>query len=596
MLKRFFPVSWHYRLSNIKHIFFGYKKYAQFGEDKVLLDLFKGKDNGRYVDIGAHHPYRYSNTFLLHKKGWSGVNIDPNPHTISLFKKARPKDENICCGIGKAGKLTYYQFSDPAVNSFKESEAEKWKKTSFLEFLGTTEVEIRPLSEILQGPIDLLTVDAEGMDLEVLYSYDWKEYPKAIVIEGDESKDFLNEKGYVLYKKCGLSRIYILVGIFIVYEVEHIDEAKRQAEAGITIICLDFLLEEECKKKSIPFTPLRNFVDAESGEEEWWKLSHDISREWYRVPSMNFFKYREVRVAEAPEPIMQAYLAKIFYFVRIFLYLKKAFPRIHFSIPHPVSKNTSSECLMSFQSWAVLDAARMAGLAGSKEYSPTISKKYTFERENIRSRFLKIYNFLMGFAPRRKRKIYMSGYWTHAESLVPLLDDTEIIVLETKKFREIPWRELLKHRMRFFYSHGPVNSSKEKRAREMGNQFIEKWKGAKNEVVAYLQGVRSDLDWGPVMDACEHIIIYSPRIVADIDTLYETMEREKPDLVLQMASVGGPHHYFLLMANIARALHIPSVELEHATVTIDPRSVFSRIETDYLLTYGEVINEWHRRI
>ncbi len=384
--------------------------------------------------------------------------------------------------------------------------------------------------------------------------------------------------------------------IFITYEMGHIDEAKGKAEAGNTVICLDFLLEEECKKRNIPFVPLRNFVDAESGEEEWWKLSHDISREWYRVPSMEFFKYKNIRVAEAPEPIMQAYLAKIFYFVRIFLYLKKAFPGFHFSIPHPLSTNSSSECLMAFQFWAVLDAAQMTGLIGSEKYSPTIPEKYSFERETYRSKLLKLYNFLMGWAPRKSKKIYMSGYWTHAESLVPLLLDTEIIVLETKKFRDIPWRELLTHRMRFFYSHGPVSAQNEKFAQNMGNQFMEKWKGAKGEVATYLQSIKPDLNWNPILTACEHMVIYSPRVIADIDTLFKIMEKEKPDLVLQMASVGGPHHYFFLMATVARALDIPSIELEHATVTIDPRSVFSRIETDYLLTYGEIINAWHRRI
>lgn len=210
MLKRFVPASWHYRLSNIKRAFLGYKTYAQFGEDTVLLELFKDKNDGRYVDVGAHHPYRYSNTYLLFKKGWHGVNIDPNPHTIALFNKARPNDENICAGVGNAGVLTYYRFSDPAVNTFTKEEAEKWKGKPFLKFLGTTEVEVKPLSELITGSVDLFSIDAEGMDLEVLQSYDWKYSPRVIVIEGDESEQFLTEKGYILHKRCGASNIFVL--------------------------------------------------------------------------------------------------------------------------------------------------------------------------------------------------------------------------------------------------------------------------------------------------------------------------------------------------------------------------------------------------
>lgn len=209
MLKRLLPVSWHYPLSEIKRALFGYKTYAQFGEDAILLKLFKGVNCGRYVDVGAHHPYRYSNTYLLYKKGWHGVNIDPNPHTIALFNKVRPGDTNICSGVGHAGILTYYRFSDPAVNTFKKEEAEKWKGKPFLAFLGTTEVNVLPLSQLVEGPLNILTIDAEGMDLEVLQSYDWKYYPNVIVIEGDESKQFLVQKGYRLHTVCGASNIFV---------------------------------------------------------------------------------------------------------------------------------------------------------------------------------------------------------------------------------------------------------------------------------------------------------------------------------------------------------------------------------------------------
>lgn len=209
MLKKILPTSWHYRLSNVKGALFGYRNYSQFGEDSVLLDLFKDTPTGHYVDVGAHHPYRYSNTYLLYKKGWHGVNIDPNPHTIALFDKARPQDTNICAGVGTDGTLTYYRFSDPAVNTFRKEEAEKWKGKSFLKFLGTSEVAVRQLSDLVHGPVDLLTIDAEGMDLEVLRSYDWKELPKVIVVEGNDSKEFLVEKGYRPYAERGASRIFV---------------------------------------------------------------------------------------------------------------------------------------------------------------------------------------------------------------------------------------------------------------------------------------------------------------------------------------------------------------------------------------------------
>ena len=121
MLKKLIPQKHHYVLSNIKNALIGgYAQtyYSQFGEDIIISKLLK-KSKGVYVDVGAHHPKRYSNTYLLYKRGWRGVNIDANPHTIKLFTTARPRDTNVCVGVGASeGELSYYAFSDPAVNTF----------------------------------------------------------------------------------------------------------------------------------------------------------------------------------------------------------------------------------------------------------------------------------------------------------------------------------------------------------------------------------------------------------------------------------------------------------------------------------------------
>src|SRR5882762_9035683 len=87
------------------------KSYSQEGEDMILQRIFAGKERGFYVDVGAHHPRRFSNTYFFYRKGWSGINIEPSPEAVRAFQSDRKRDTNLQCGISdRAGNLTYYSF------------------------------------------------------------------------------------------------------------------------------------------------------------------------------------------------------------------------------------------------------------------------------------------------------------------------------------------------------------------------------------------------------------------------------------------------------------------------------------------------------
>ena len=92
--------------------------YSQFGED-LVIDNFFSNFVGTYVDIGCFHPIKYSNTALFHKKGWSGVNIDLNETSISLFNACRKNDNNIvACLSDKIEEVEIYLDSEfSALNS-----------------------------------------------------------------------------------------------------------------------------------------------------------------------------------------------------------------------------------------------------------------------------------------------------------------------------------------------------------------------------------------------------------------------------------------------------------------------------------------------
>lgn len=196
------------------------KSFSQEGEDLILQKIFSRKKDGFYVDVGAHHPYRYSNTQLLHLKGWKGINIDPN-YSIKLFDIARPNDINIRIGVADRSKvLTLYMFEDSALDTFIEKRAETIVSSGQAKRIGTTKVRVKPLSSVLDkhckdSAINLLNIDTEGMDIEVLKSNNWKKYrPEVIVIESINGRQentiykFLKRYNYKLRAKTINSLIF----------------------------------------------------------------------------------------------------------------------------------------------------------------------------------------------------------------------------------------------------------------------------------------------------------------------------------------------------------------------------------------------------
>lgn len=194
--------------------------YAQEGEDILLKRIFERQATGFYVDVGAHHPFRFSNTKLLYDRGWQGINIEPNPDVIDLFIKHRPRDIHVAGGIARSQSvLTYYRHHHPALNTFRREHVPGKEPSS------TMEIPVLPLSSILSAhiesdqTIDLLSIDAEGMDLEILQSNDWTLYrPRYILVEvkrcsieellDSEIQLYLKSKNYTLISKLWKSCLY----------------------------------------------------------------------------------------------------------------------------------------------------------------------------------------------------------------------------------------------------------------------------------------------------------------------------------------------------------------------------------------------------
>lgn len=164
--------------------------YSQEGEDLVLDRFFNYKKKGFYLDVGAMHPVRYSNTYHFYLKGWCGLNIDALPGSMIEFNKTRPRDINLEAAISEKGnKISFYNFSEPALNTFSKKLANQYLKAKqklvSLKMIQTHTLESVIGKYIKKGAkIDFMNVDVEGYEMDVLKSLNWNIHtPTYILVE-----------------------------------------------------------------------------------------------------------------------------------------------------------------------------------------------------------------------------------------------------------------------------------------------------------------------------------------------------------------------------------------------------------------------------
>lgn len=209
---------------------FGPITFAQHGDDLMLLNLLSllelTPNSGlAYLDVGAHHPINISNTALLYSKGYRGVNVEANPSLMQAFYEHRMSDKNVCVGIGpEPGLQNFYMYDETSGrNTFSKKEV--FSMEGILTVRKQSALEVVTINEIVSTYCGgewphILSVDIEGLDLDVLKTADFtKSKPKIIVVETRKNmtQSFateLSKKGYVLYCRMGENLFFVNTKFF----------------------------------------------------------------------------------------------------------------------------------------------------------------------------------------------------------------------------------------------------------------------------------------------------------------------------------------------------------------------------------------------
>ena len=191
-------------------------------EDTAILDYFKDKKSGFYVDVGCYHPIHRNNTYLLYKQNWRGINIDVSQFSVELFDHLRPDDLNYNCAVSNKNE-TVKLFFQKELSQLSTIENDQAKKV-FQGNIKEKEIQAFTLDEILNRDkyknvkIDFLNIDVEGADFKVLDGLSFQKFnPELICVEIHdkeikESKiyNFLKDKNYQLIWSGVFSHLFLL--------------------------------------------------------------------------------------------------------------------------------------------------------------------------------------------------------------------------------------------------------------------------------------------------------------------------------------------------------------------------------------------------
>jgi FkbM family methyltransferase len=156
---------------------------ALHGLDRKLVALFENRHGGRFLEIGANDGLQQSNTLALESLyGWRGILIEANPVLAGECARNRPLASVVCAAAGRLASFTRIGDTDLMGATGAND--------------GTT-IPMVPLSSILDHlggpPLDLMSVDVEGGELDLLAGLDLERHgPSYLLIETGAVQDVIS--------------------------------------------------------------------------------------------------------------------------------------------------------------------------------------------------------------------------------------------------------------------------------------------------------------------------------------------------------------------------------------------------------------------
>jgi FkbM family methyltransferase len=217
----------------LKKLLYKYKNtsYAQAGEDMVIRYLFRDigkKFKINYLDLGTNIPDFGNNTYWFYRKKGKGVCVEADPTLVGRIKKVRPKDKVINAGVAvsEEKEADFFVFDEPAISTFNKQEAELRSSTGRNKIVKVAKVPLVDINKLIkqnfQSYPDLISIDIEGLDLDVLKSLDYARFPVPVICvetctysenhirpKDPSIAEFMKTVGYEVYADTYINTIFV---------------------------------------------------------------------------------------------------------------------------------------------------------------------------------------------------------------------------------------------------------------------------------------------------------------------------------------------------------------------------------------------------
>jgi len=196
------------------------QSYGQFGEDRILAEIFSDRTDGYCVEIGADDGRTGSATYLFEQRGWHCLLVEPIPESVEEIRRHRTCTVVNCAASNREGEATFGVAEGvEEMSTLDLSPAH----VAWIKRVGGTvkEISVRTatldslLAEAAFPEVQFITIDVEGHEIAVLEGFTLEAHKPRIVIIEDNSISgnprvarYMSDRGYVHFRRTGVNEWY----------------------------------------------------------------------------------------------------------------------------------------------------------------------------------------------------------------------------------------------------------------------------------------------------------------------------------------------------------------------------------------------------